>query len=71
MCVHVCVSVFVCVCMCVSVHARVFNTDQCRTHLNSVCACVCGEGGGSFCMALCVGCFGGTALRVYRISYLG
>ena len=35
---------------------------------------VCGGGGGEggpFRMVLCVGCFGGTALRVYTISYLG
>ena len=29
------------------------------------------EGCLSFCMVLCVGCLGVTALHVYRISYLG
>ena len=29
-----------------------------------MCVCVCVWGGVSFCMMLCVGCFGGTVLYV-------
>ena len=58
-----------------------YDTDQCHTHLNSlcvffvwggVCVCVCVVGGGSFRTVLCVGCFGGGLCSdcVYRISYL-
>ena len=41
-----------------------YDTDQCRTHLNSLWfLCVFGGGGGvSFRILLGVGCFGGTVL---------
>ena len=81
-CVVLCVCVCVCVCVCACVRACVlacarmmYDTDQCRTHLNSLwvlCGLEWGEGGGDFpYLALC-GLFGwDCALRVYRISYLG
>ena len=47
----------------------VYDTDQCRTHLNSLWFVSCGRegwggGGVSFRTVLCVGCFGGTVLYV-------
>ena len=51
------------------------DTDQCRTHLNSLWFLFVREGRGTGCspfrMVLCVGCLGGTVLYVrieYRIS---
>ena len=67
---HVCMHP--CVCVCVRA-CLMYDTDQCHIHFNSlwfvcvyVCVCVCvwGGGGVSFCMMLCVGCFGGTVLYV-------
>ena len=61
------------VCVCVRAHAcMIYDTDQRRTHLNSLLLflCVWGAGGRgrvfsfSFRMVLCVGCFGGTVLYV-------
>ena len=72
----------VCVCVCVCVRACVracvrmmYDTDQCRTHLNSLCfflcQCVLGGGGVVFpYLALCGLFWWDCALHVYRISYL-
>ena len=59
---HVCMHACVCVC---ARACMMYDTDQCHIHLNSVrFVCVCVGGGLSFCMVLCVGCFGGTVLYV-------
>ena len=77
-CVRV-VCLCVCVCVCVRARARacmMYDTDQCRTHLNSLCGfvwCVWkGGGGGVFPYVALCGLFRSDCdLRVYRISYLG
>ena len=56
--------------MCVRVCARMYDTDQCHIHLNSLWF-VCVLGGGVFPYdALCGLFWWDCALRVYRI-YLG
>ena len=72
-CVVVCVVVCVCVCVCVwlCVCVRMYNTDQCCTHLNSLWLLRV-FGGGVFPYLASSGLFWwDCALRVYRISYLG
>ena len=59
----VCVRVYVYICaLCVCARACVYDTDQCRTHLNSlwflfVCMGVGGVGGGRRDVCLSVWCF--------------
>ena len=62
-----------CACACM-----MYETDQCRTHLNLLWfLCMLGwgvgvggrsrGGGGPFRILFCVGCFGGTVICVYRL----